>query len=50
MKEDITDPSPSRAPTERKPSLVEFMRGSPLAGIDLDIERDRSPPSTIDFG
>ena len=27
----------------RKPSLVEFLRASPLAGIDLDIERDRSP-------
>ena len=29
--------------TGRKPSLVEFLRASPLAGIDLDIERDRSP-------
>ena len=33
----------------RKPSLVEFMRSSPLAGIDLEIERDRSPPRPIDL-
>ena len=26
----------------RKPSLVAFLRDSPLAGIDLEIERDRS--------
>ena len=27
----------------RKPSLAKFMRASPLAGIDLAIDRDRSP-------
>ena len=27
----------------RKPSLVQFLRASPLAGVDLDIESDRSP-------
>ena len=26
----------------RKPPLVEFLRNSPLAGVDLDLERDRS--------
>lgn len=31
----------------RKPSLVEFMRSSPLAGVDLEIERDRSPGRDI---
>ena len=27
-----------------KPSLVEFLRASPLAGVELDIERDRTAP------
>ena len=27
----------------RKPSFLEFIRRSPLVGIDLRIERDRSP-------
>ena len=31
----------------RKPSLVEFLRASPLAGVELDIERDRSPPRDV---
>jgi prevent-host-death family protein len=35
--------------TRRKPSLVEFLRTSPLAGVDLEIERDRSPPRAIDL-
>ncbi len=35
--------------TTQKPSLVEFLRASPLAGIDLDIERDRSPGRAIDL-
>ena len=30
-----------------KPSLVEFLRASPLAGVELDIERDRSPPRDV---
>jgi prevent-host-death family protein len=30
--------------TERKPSFVEFMRASPLVGVELEIERDTSPP------
>jgi len=34
---------------ERKPSLVEFLRSSPLAGVDLVIERDRSPPRALDL-
>jgi antitoxin Phd len=31
----------------QKPSLVSFLRDSPLAGIDLDIERDRSTARDI---
>jgi prevent-host-death family protein len=31
----------------RKPSLVAFLRGSPLAGVDLRIPRDRSPARDI---
>ncbi len=27
-----------------KPSLAAFLRGSPLAGLVLEIERDKSPP------
>lgn len=27
-----------------KPSLAELLRTSPLAGLDLEVERDRSPP------
>jgi antitoxin Phd len=27
----------------KQPSLVELMRGSPLVGVALEIERDRSP-------
>jgi antitoxin Phd len=27
----------------RRPSLVEFLRQSPLAGVALDLERDRTP-------
>lgn len=33
----------------RKPSLVEFLRASPLVGVDFDIERDRSEPRDIDL-
>jgi prevent-host-death family protein len=33
----------------RKPSLVEFLRASPLANTDLDIERDRSPPRDVEL-
>lgn len=29
--------------TKKKPSFVEFMRNSPLVGVDLKIQRDRSP-------
>lgn len=38
----------SKAEFERlrrpKPSLTAFLRSSPLAGLDLEIERDKSPP------
>jgi hypothetical protein len=30
--------------------LVAFLQSSPLAGVDLDLERDRSPPRDIDLG
>jgi len=32
---------------EKKPSLVSFMRSSPLAGVDLELERDKSPAREI---
>jgi prevent-host-death family protein len=30
-------------------SLVEFFRASPLVGLDLDLERDQSPPRDVDL-
>lgn len=35
--------------TGPKPSLPAFLRASPLAGLDLDIERDRSLPRDTDL-
>jgi prevent-host-death family protein len=32
---------------KEKPSFVEFMRSSPLAGTDLKIRRDRSPIRSV---
>ncbi len=32
---------------EKKPSLVSLMRSSPLAGINLDLQRDKSPARDI---
>ena len=32
-----------------KPSLAAFMRASPLAGTQLNVERDRSLPRDIDL-
>ena len=32
-----------------KLSLVKFLRASPLAGVDLSLERDRSPPRRVDL-
>lgn len=34
---------------QRKPSLVEFLNASPLAGVTLDVERDRSLPRKVDL-
>jgi prevent-host-death family protein len=34
---------------KKKPSFVEFMRSSPLMGVDLKIERDRSPVREVEF-
>jgi hypothetical protein len=31
-------------------SLVEFLRQSPLMGLELDLERDKSPGRDIDLG
>jgi hypothetical protein len=36
--------------TPPKQSLVEFLRQSPLMGLELDLERDKSPARDIDFG
>ena len=33
----------------RKPSLTAFMRSSPLAGIELSVDRDRTPPRDVDL-
>lgn len=33
----------------KKPSLVSFMRSSPLAGVDLDLERDKSPAREVNL-
>jgi prevent-host-death family protein len=32
---------------KKKPSLVSFMRASPLVGVDLKLERDKSPAREI---
>ena len=32
-----------------QPSMFEFLRTSPLVGVDLDIERDKSLPRDIDL-
>jgi hypothetical protein len=31
-------------------SIVDFFRQSPLMGLDLDLERDKSPGRDIDLG
>ena len=31
----------------RKPSFVEFLRRSPLVGVHLRVERDRTPPRDV---
>jgi antitoxin Phd len=33
--------------TREKPGFVEFMRKSPLRGVDLEIARDRSPAREV---
>ena len=32
-----------------RPSLLEFFRGSPLVGAELDLTRDRSRPRDVDL-
>ena len=34
---------------KRKPRFVEFMRSSPLKGVELDLERDKSPMREVDL-
>ena len=36
-------------PPKDRPSFVQFLRSSPLAGLDLRIRRDRSPARHIDL-
>ncbi|MBM3951897.1 MAG: type II toxin-antitoxin system Phd/YefM family antitoxin [Rhodospirillales bacterium] len=33
----------------KRPSLVRFLRASPLAGVDLALARDRSPPRKVEL-
>lgn len=33
--------------TGPRPSLVEFLRGSPLMGVELDVDRDRTLPRDV---
>jgi antitoxin Phd len=33
----------------KKPSFVEFLRRSPLAGLELHVRRDRSPVRKVDL-
>jgi antitoxin Phd len=33
--------------TQKMPSFVDFMRASPLVGVELKIERDKSPARRI---
>jgi len=35
--------------TKPKSDLVEFLRSSPLANIELDISRDKNPPREIEL-
>lgn len=35
--------------TRRKPGLVDFLRQSPLAGVELDLRRDASPARDIEL-
>ncbi len=42
---DLSNPSP-----KQPQSLVEFLRQSPLMGLELDLERDKSPGRDIDLG
>ncbi len=35
--------------TGNKPGLVDFLRRSPLRGLELDIERERSPAREVDL-
>ena len=32
---------------QRKPSFIEFLRRSPLAGLELELDRGRTPPRDV---
>lgn len=36
-----------RAIRRKKPSFLDFMRGSPLAGAGVEVERDRTPARRV---
>jgi len=44
------EPGLPNNPPKQPQSIVEFFRQSPLRGLDLDLERDKSPARDIDFG
>ena len=48
--ENAKDPNASSPSPKQPQSLVEFFRQSPLRGLDLDLERDKSSGRDIDFG
>ena len=35
--------------TEPRPGLAEFLKTSPLAGLELDLERDKSPSRDVEL-
>lgn len=45
-----TDSSLSNSSQPQPASLVEFFRQSPLGGLELDLERDKSSGRDIDLG
>ena len=48
--ERLTDSRLSNSNRTQPESLVEFFRQSPLMGLELDLERDKSPGRDVDLG
>jgi hypothetical protein len=48
--EQPTDSSLCNSSRPQPKSLVEFLRQSPLFGMELDLERDKSPGRDVDLG